>query len=171
MVRHVPSRVLSTPPQVRWKAFGFCANDPRPTLSDEKSQPVNDVFFCFFLAGFSLRSESGCHRPSAGLASSLSAWIKLSKSPCGTACALNTFLFFVCAELHHQYLAGCSPFVSASTHRTPPTAVLLLSAVSVSHRYPPNVVFQKKIVAMRANIRQGDTSHSTERRDDPPQEL
>ena len=48
-------------------------------------------------------------------------------------------------ELHHRYLVGRSPFVLASTCRTRPVAMLLLSdvAVSVSRRYPPNVVFQR----------------------------
>ena len=60
----------------------------------------------------------------------------------------------------------------ASTSRTPPVAMLLLSvvAVSVSRRYPPNVVVRRETVALGANIRQSESSHSTDRRDDPPQE-
>ena len=62
----------------------------------------------------------------------------------------NLHFIFDCAELHHQNPVGCSPFISFST--TPPTAVLL------RRRYPPNVVLQRKTVAMRADVRQGNSS-------------
>ena len=79
-------------------------------------------------------------------ASSLSAWIKFSQSPCGTACAKNLGFIFSCAELHYQNPVGRPSFMSFSKDCTPPTAVLL------SGRYPPNIVLQRKTVTMRADV-------------------
>ena len=66
-------------------------------------------------------------------------------------------------------------FIFASTHRASPDGVPLLPvvAVSVSDRYPPNVVLQRKAAAMRAGQkRQGDSSlPSTDWRYDPSQEI
>ena len=72
-------------------------------------------------------------------------------------------------QLHHQP-GGRTPFVLASTSRTPPVAMLRLSvvAVSLSRGYPPNVVLQGETVAMWANVRQSDCSYSIDWRDDPP---
>ena len=78
------------------------------------------------------------------------------------------------SDLHQQHPVGRSPFVLASTCCTPPVAMLVFFsnvAVSVSRRYPPNVVLQMKTVAMRADVRQSDPSHSVDWRDDPPQEV
>ena len=75
-------------------------------------------------------------------------------------------------ELHHQYPVGCSPFVLASTLCTPPVAMFLLSVVAVSvSRGPTNEVLQVETVAMWTNVRQGDSSHPINWRDDPPQEV
>ena len=77
------------------------------------------------------------------------------ESPNGAACAFEHLRFVgIGTELHHQQPAGRSSFVLASTSRTPPVAALLLSGV-----------------AMRANMRQSDSSHSIDWRDDPPQEV
>ena len=72
---------------------------------------------------------------------------------------------FVCAELHYQNPVGSSPFKPFSTDCTPPTAVLL------RRRYPPNIVLQMKTVAIRADIRQNEPLHSTDRRNDSPQKI
>ena len=76
-------------------------------------------------------------------------------------------------DLHHQYPVGRSPFVLASKSRTPPVAMFLLSVVtvSVSRRYPPNVVIHKGTAAARANIGQNVTHLPVDWCDDPPQEV
>ena len=50
--------------------------------------------------------------------------------------------------------------------------MLLLSvvAVTVSRRYPPDVI-QGEAVAMRADVRHCNSSHSVHWSDDPPQEV
>ena len=60
----------------------------------------------------------------------------------------------------------------ASACWTQPVAMLLLSiaAVSVSRRYPPYVVIHREAAAMRADVRQGNSTHSVYWSDDPSQE-
>ena len=51
-------------------------------------------------------------------------------------------------DLNHQYPVRRSSFVLASRSRTSPVALLLpVFAVSVSRRYPPNVVIQRETVS------------------------
>ena len=110
--------------------------------------------------------------PTSFLASSLSAFIDKGVTQSLRRCARFEDLrcIGIDTELHHQYSVGRSPFVLASTSRTPPVAMLLLSvvAVSVSRRYRPNVW---ETVAMRANVQQSDSSHPINWSDDPPQEI
>ena len=59
------------------------------------------------------------------------------------------------------------PIVLASARRTPPVALLL----SVCRKKPPDVVFKRESVAMRAYIRQDDPSLFCGWHDDPPQQV
>ena len=77
----------------------------------------------------------------------------------------NLPFIFVCANLHHQKPVGCSPFIPFSTDCTPPAAVLL------SGQYPPKKVLQRKTVAMQPDVRQCNSSTSTNWRNDSPQEV
>ena len=94
-------------------------------------------------------------------ASSLSALIKLSHSPNGAACALNTF-----APLALTTSCTTTILLGALHSYRPPRAAhhqlkcffFSVVAVSVSRRYPPNVVLQRETVAM-------------DWRDDPPHEV
>ena len=104
----------------------------------------------------------------------LDALIRLSHSPQRRSMRFEHLRFIGSdIELHHQYPAKRSPLVVASTSRAPPVALLLLSIViiAVPCRNPTNVVLQGETVAMRANIRQSDSSHSIDWRDDPLQEV
>ena len=49
--------------------------------------------------------------------------------------------------------------------------LLSVVAISVSRRYQPDIVIQRETVAVLANVRQSDSSHSVDWRDDPPQEV
>ena len=92
------------------------------------------------------------------LANNLSALIRFSQSPCGTACALKNFRFiFVCADLHYQNPVGYR------LHTT--------NCSASSSSIPPKKVLQKNTVAMRADIRQVTPSNSTDRRNDSPQKI
>ena len=59
------------------------------------------------------------------------------------------------------------PFVLASARRTPTVALL----VSVCRKKPPDVVFKRESMAMRAYTRQGDPSLFSDWHDDPPQQV
>ena len=69
--------------------------------------------------------------------------------------------------------AICTRDVLASTQRTPPAAMLLFSVdvISVSSRNPPNIVLQSESVALQANMRWSDNSHSTDWCDDLSQNI
>ena len=76
-------------------------------------------------------------------ACSLSALIKFSHRPCGTACALNTLAWTgTVACLHHQQPVGRSPIMFFSTDCAPPAAMLLPSL------NPPHVVLQGKLLQL-----------------------
>ena len=49
--------------------------------------------------------------------------------------------------------------------------LLSFAAVSVSRRYPPYAVIQRDAAAMRADVPQGNSSHSVDWSDGPSQEV
>ena len=49
--------------------------------------------------------------------------------------------------------------------------LLSVVAVSVSRRYPPYVVIRMEAAAMRADVRQGNSSHTVYWSGDPSQEV
>ena len=79
--------------------------------------------------------------------------IFLSQTPCGAACARNTFAsrrsVMSCMT---STLFGAFLSVLATAHRTPPIALLL----SVSRRVPADAAFKRVSMAMRAHTRQSD---------------
>ena len=89
---------------------------------------------------------------------SRSALIRFSQSPCGIACALKTF--------------ASSSFVPICTTRSQLGALhSYLSPQILSNRYPPKTFLQRKTVAMQADVRQCNSSTSTNWRNDSPQEV
>ena len=96
--------------------------------------------------------------------------VVMSHSSKGAACALNTFASLALTPSCTPYPVGRSPFVLVAHHQRQ-CFFFLLFAVPVSRGYSPNVVIQGETVAMRANVRQSDSSQSVDSCDDPPQEV
>ena len=81
-----------------------------------------------------------------------------------SVCSKHVCFSAVRAVLYDQDSVRGFPTALAAARRTSPTALPL----SVPRRRPPDVVFKRVPVAMRAHVRQGDSSLSFNWHDDPP---
>ena len=166
-VRQGHELVARIPPRHPCGWLGTLRASPRPPL-------VVPVFVVVTLDGSSRFTQ---HLQSALLSKTLNdqrlsplrAFSGLSHAPCGGAWARNTLASLRSVQSRiTKTLLGFPPVVLATGRRAPPSALLLPLSRRETHQMSSS---KRELVAMRAHVRQSDSSLSLDWRDDTLQQL